>query len=184
MFKLALVAATSWFNTPNHQPLPLGHDPTVVSGRVSLKIALPLGHLRTSKEEWSFDSTRHSTWIQTFCKSSFVEQTSLNVHFWLTELFTKPPFQIQTHERFRIMLSVRTKHNMRIFGANPLYRATKRHLNNNLTVKKIKNLLKRWGASPLIFFVWGAVGGAWAMFSAWKNVGMTMTCNGSDVTVI
>ena len=40
----------------------------------------------------------------------------------------------QTHKRFKIVPFIRTKQNAN-FQANPLYQATKRHLNNNQTVK-------------------------------------------------
>ena len=40
-------------------------------------------------------------------------------------------YKIQTHKRFKRTLCIRTKHDMWIFGGNPLYQATKRHLNNN-----------------------------------------------------
>ena len=33
------------------------------------------------------------------------------------------------------MLFIFTKHNMQIFGVNPLYEATKQHLNNSWTMK-------------------------------------------------
>ena len=57
--------------------------------------------------------------------------------------------KIQTHERFKGRLFIRTKHNMHIFGGNPLYQATKRYLNNNGE----KHGKIRRTANPLIF--WG-----------------------------
>ena len=50
---------------------------------------------------------------------------------WLLLFFAYKYFKIQTHKRFKRTLFIRTKHNVHIFGVNPLYQATKRHLNNS-----------------------------------------------------
>ena len=39
--------------------------------------------------------------------------------------------KIQTHKQFKITRFIRTKQKHANFGGNPLYQATKQHLNNN-----------------------------------------------------
>ena len=75
--------------------------------------------------------------------------------------------EIQTHKRLKIMLFIRTKHNMQIFRVIPFIKLQndKQQLNG-----------EKWDGEQIHLSSFG-----WAMSCAWKNVGITMTHNGYNV---
>ena len=52
--------------------------------------------------------------------------------------------KIQTHWRFKGTLFIRKKHNLQIFGGNPLYQATKWYLTNLNSGEKKRKKRKKW----------------------------------------
>ena len=99
---------------------------------------------------------KHSLWIRYLQSLHFLTLCQKVYEFLLLLLFSQNIWQliddlerIQTDERFKRTLFIRTKTQPAIFRGNPLYQAIKRHLNNIQTVKNDE----KWDGKLIHFVV-------------------------------